>query len=46
MADLPTEVAREDILAHLLSKDEQQPRDEPAVAANIHAQLQHMGLST
>ena len=46
MADVPDEVAREDILAHLLSKDDQQPRDEPAVAANIHAQLQHMGLST
>ena len=46
MADLPGEVEREEILAHLLAKDAQQPRDEPEIAANIHAQLQHMGLST
>ncbi len=46
MADLPDEVEREDILAYLLAKDAQQPREEPEIAGNIHAQLQHMGLST
>ena len=46
MADLPSEVEREEILAFLLAKDAQQPRDEPEIAANIHTQLQHMGLST
>ena len=46
MADLPGEVEREEILAFLLAKDAQQPRDEPEIAANIHTQLQHMGLST
>lgn len=46
MADLPKEIARDEILAHLLAKDALQPRDEPEIAANIHAQLQHMGLST
>jgi predicted O-methyltransferase YrrM len=34
------------VLATLLSKDHEQPRDEPLIAANIHEQLQHMGLST
>ena len=37
---------RASVLAHLLSKDGDQPRGEPIVAANIHEQLQHMGLST
>lgn len=46
MADLPEEIVREEILAYLMTKDTQQPRDEPEIAANIHAQLQHMGLST
>ena len=46
MADLPEEIVREEILAYLMAKDTQQPRDEPEIAANIHAQLQHMGLST
>lgn len=46
MADLPGEVDREEILAFLLAKDAQQPRDEPEIAGNIHTQLQHMGLST
>ena len=46
MADLPGEVEREEILAFLMAKDAQQPRDEPEIAANIHMQLQHMGLST
>ena len=46
MADLPGDVDRDEILGHLLAKDPEQPRDEPEIAANIHAQLQHMGLST
>lgn len=37
---------RDSVLAHLLTKDSDQPRDEPLIAANIHEQLQHMGLST
>jgi predicted O-methyltransferase YrrM len=34
------------VLSLLLAKDNDQPRDEPLIAANIHEQLQHMGLST
>jgi len=37
---------RAEILAQLLSKDADQPRHEPKIAANINEQLQHMGLST
>jgi len=37
---------RTEILAQLLSKDADQPRHEPEIAANINEQLQHMGLST
>ncbi len=42
--DVPPQ--RDEILAHLLSQDASQPRDEPEVAANIGEQLQHMGLTT
>src|SRR5210317_1478222 len=37
---------RAEILAQLLSKDADQPRNEPEIASNINEQLQHMGLST
>jgi predicted O-methyltransferase YrrM len=37
---------RASILAQLLAKDGDQPRNEPEIAANINEQLQHMGLST
>lgn len=46
MADEENGIARGDVLAYLLAKDEKQPQDEPQIAANIHEQLQHMGLST
>lgn len=46
MADEHEVPDRASVLAHLLSKDGEQPRDEPRIAANIHEQLQHMGLST
>ena len=46
MADEMDGIARGDVLAYLLAKDEKQPQDEPLIAANIHEQLQHMGLST
>ena len=46
MADEENGLARGDVLADLLAKDEKQPQDEPLIAANIHEQLQHMGLST
>ena len=46
MADAENGIARGDVLAYLLAKDETQPQDEPLIAANIHEQLQHMGLST
>ena len=46
MADEENGIARGDVLAYLLAKDETQPQDEPLIAANIHEQLQHMGLST
>ncbi len=42
----PANLDRSDFLAALLAKDTKQPRDEPVIAANIHEQLQHMGLST
>lgn len=35
-----------DILASLLAKDETRTRDEPAIAANIGAQLKHMALTS
>ena len=40
------DLARGDVLAHLLAKDSSQPQDEPLIAANIHEQLQHMGSPT
>ena len=46
MEDPDVQVERSELLAHILAKDEQQPQKEPDVAANIHEQLQHMGLST
>ena len=46
MADEMEGLERGDVLAFLLSKDGNQPQDEPLIAANIHEQLQHMGLST
>ncbi|MEL0265901.1 MAG: hypothetical protein VW945_00275, partial [Candidatus Poseidoniales archaeon] len=46
MADEVHSLERGDVLAFLLSKDGSQPQDEPLIAANIHEQLQHMGLST
>ena len=46
MADEDEVPDRASVLAHLLSKDAEQPRDEPKIAANIHEQLKHMGLST
>ena len=46
MADEMDGLERSDVLAYLLSKDANQPQDEPLIAANIHEQLQHMGLST
>ena len=39
-------VERNEILAHVLAKDSEQPQDEPLIASNINEQLQHMGLST
>ena len=42
--DSEGELDRADVLAHLLSKDTAQPREEPAIAANIGEQLKHMGL--
>lgn len=42
--DTDAEVNRADVLAHLLSKDPNQPREEPKIAANIGEQLTHMGL--
>ena len=46
MADEHAVPDRASVLAHLLSKDGEQPRDEPRIAANIHEHLQHMGLPT
>ena len=46
MADEMDGLERGDVLAFLLSKDGNQPQDEPLIAANIHEQLQHMGLSS
>lgn len=46
MADEPEGIDRGDVLRLLLAKDGEQPRDEPQIAANIHEQLQHMGLAT
>tara|TARA_Y100000766_G_scaffold113170_1_gene97092 strand:- start:308 stop:1051 length:744 start_codon:yes stop_codon:yes gene_type:complete len=38
--------SKEAVLAHLLSADSNRSRDEPEIAKNIGAQLQHMGLGT
>ena len=46
MSDEGEGVDRSEILSYLLAKDGDQPRDEPQIAANIHEQLQHMGLAT
>lgn len=46
MGEEQGEVPRADILGYLLAKDGDQPRGEPEIAANIHEQLRHMGLST
>ena len=37
---------REEVLSTLLTANNELSRDEPQVAANIGAQLEHMGLST
>ena len=37
---------RSELLSHFFAKSADLPRDEPLIAANIHEQLQHMGLST
>lgn len=39
-------VDKTEALAQLLSADSERSRDEPEIAANIGAQLQHMGLTT
>jgi len=41
-----SEVGMENVLAHLLSPDDERSREEPEIAQNIGTQLQHMGLST
>ena len=46
MADPFGEIERSDLLNFILAKDSEQPSGEPEIAANIHEQLQHMGLST
>ena len=46
MSDPFGEIERSDLLGIILSKDSEQPQSEPTIAANIHEQLQHMGLST
>ena len=46
MADPFGEIERSDLLSFILAKDSEQPSGEPEIAANIHEQLQHMGLST
>ena len=40
------EIERSDLLGFILAKDSEQPQSEPVIAANIHEQLQHMGLAT
>lgn len=37
-------IDRSDLLSHFFGKPADLPRDEPEIAANIHEQLQHMGL--
>jgi hypothetical protein len=39
-------LSKDDVLSSLLSPDPNRSRDEPAIAANISAQLSHMGLDT
>jgi predicted O-methyltransferase YrrM len=41
-----SDVGRDQVLPSLLSADHERSRDEPEIAANIGAQLEHMGLST
>ena len=46
MSDPFGEIERSDLLGFILAKDSEQPQSEPVIAANIHEQLQHMGLAT
>ncbi len=46
MGDPFGEIERSDLLGFILAKDSEQPQTEPPIAANIHEQLQHMGLTT
>ena len=39
-------LSKDDVLSSILSPDQNRSRDEPAIAANISAQLIHMGLDT
>ena len=39
-------LSKDDVLSSILSPDLNRSRDEPAIAANISAQLSHMGLDT
>ena len=39
-------LSKDDVLSSILSPDSNRSRDEPAIAANISAQLSHMGLDT
>lgn len=39
-------LSKDDVLSSILSPDQNRSRDEPAIAANISAQLDHMGLDT
>ncbi len=41
-----SENIRDQVLPSLLNADHERSRDEPAIAANIATQLEHMGLST
>ena len=41
-----SEDIRDQVLPSLLNADHERSRDEPAIAANIATQLEHMGLST
>jgi len=39
-------LSKDEVLSSILSPDQNRSRDEPAIAANISAQLSHMGLET
>ena len=39
-------LSKDEVLSSILSPDPNRNRDEPAIAANISAQLNHMGLDT